>query len=61
MPVYIPNPDLRYLNSKKKQIQEKEREEIEIYAEHNVGAQDVYEAARERYEESKTGAGYDAE
>lgn len=59
MPVYIPNPDLKYWNGKKKKIKEKEREEIEIYA--DVGTKDIYDTVRERYEESEKGAGYDAE
>ena len=59
MSVYIPNPDLKYWNGKKKKIREKEREEIEIYA--DVGTKDIYDTVRERYEESETGTGYDAE
>ena len=59
MPVYIPNPDLKYWNGKKRKIREKEREEIEIYA--DVGTKDIYDTVRERYEESEKGTGYDAE
>ena len=59
MPVYIPNPDLKYWNGKKKKIREKEREEIEIYA--DVGTKDFYDTVRERYEESEKGTVYDAE
>ena len=59
MPVYIPNPDLKYWNGKKKKIREKEREEIEIYA--DVGTKDIYDTVWERYEESEKGPGYDAE
>lgn len=61
MPVYIPNPDLKYWKSHNKKIREDRREEEEIYAEQNVGRKDVFDTVRERYEESKTGAGYDTE
>ena len=61
MPVFIPNPDLKYWQGKKMKIDDKEREDEEIYAEFNVGAKDIYDSVRERYEESKTGSGYDSE
>lgn len=61
MPVYIPNPDLKYWQKHHRKFNEEKREEDEIYAEQNVGRKDVFDSVRERYEESKTGTGYDSE
>lgn len=61
MPVYIPNPDLKYWQKHQRKVNEEDREEDEIYAEQNVGRKDVFDSVRERYEESKTGAGYNSE